>query len=341
MDDDRLAYYQEREEHTAALAEQQQERDEELNEAEEEQDPARLCWENVNGDNQRCRVLTGFTCDEVLELLELCEQAIPMTTGRGKHGKWTAADKFLMMLCYVKHYETQDKLGDTFHTSKAQINRIVSTTVEAVTPILYAHFVTNVRALIPDDVHDAGEFGNAKFVMDATLQEIWTPLGTFEERKRFYSGKHKLYGLKSLTLHNRIGLLWASWSGVPGSVHDLTIAREHVDEIAEFLAKEEEEQEVEDETWAVLVDTGFVGLEHNLNALHPFKRAAGRDLTIAQRNYNRRLAGQRVICERWYGRLKTRNRIMATKYRNNRDDYATHFQLCAALSNYNVISNPL
>jgi hypothetical protein len=100
--------------------------------------------------------------------------------------------------------------------------------------------------------------------MDATLQEIWTPLGTFEERKRFFSGKHKLYGLKSLTLHNRLGLLLVSWSGVPGSVHDLTIAREHVDEIQDFLAKDEEEQQEEGETWAVLVDTGFVGLEHNL-----------------------------------------------------------------------------
>lgn len=103
MDDERLAYYEEREENTIALAEEQLEQQEELDEAEEEQDPARLCWENLNGDDQRCRVLTGFTCDEVLELLELCEHAIPMTTGRGKHGKWTAADKFLMVLCYVKH----------------------------------------------------------------------------------------------------------------------------------------------------------------------------------------------------------------------------------------------
>jgi hypothetical protein len=62
---------------------------------------------------------------------------------------------------------------------------------------------------------------------------------------------------------------------------------------------------------------------------------------VAQRNYNRRLAGQRVICERWYGRLKTRCRMMASKYRNDRDDYTTHFMLCAALTNYNVLFNPL
>jgi hypothetical protein len=33
------------------------------------------------------------------ELLGLCERPIPMTMGRGKHGKWSAADKFLMVLC--------------------------------------------------------------------------------------------------------------------------------------------------------------------------------------------------------------------------------------------------
>lgn len=61
--------------------------------------------------------------------------------------------------------------------------------------------------------------------MDTTIQEIWTPLGTYEERKRFYSGKHKLYRLKTQTLHLRNGLLVACWPGVSGAVHDLTIAR--------------------------------------------------------------------------------------------------------------------
>jgi len=62
MDDDLLSYHQEREEHTVALAEDLMEVQEELDEAEEEQDPVRLCWENVNGD-ERCRVLTGFSCE--------------------------------------------------------------------------------------------------------------------------------------------------------------------------------------------------------------------------------------------------------------------------------------
>jgi len=61
----------------------------------------------------------------------------------------------------------------------------------------------NVR--LPEEVEDEGEFGNDKFVMDATISGS--------------SGKRKLYGL------SRSGILLACWSGVPGAVHDLTVAR--------------------------------------------------------------------------------------------------------------------
>lgn len=104
---------------------------------------------------------------------------------------------------------------------------------------------------------------------------------------------------------------------------------------------EEEEEEDEDNTWAVLVDSGYQGLAALVRSMGPFKRTAGHDLTVAQRNYNQRLAGERVICERWYGRLKTRHRIMASKYRNDRDDYGIYFKICAALTNYHVIKSHL
>lgn len=73
----------------------------------------------------------------------------------------------------------------------------------------------------------------------------------------------------------------------------------------------------------------------------PHKKPPGGALTVAQRTFNHRLAGQRVICERWYGRVKTRCRIMASKFRNDRDDYPMFFKLCAALTNFHLITNAL
>lgn len=79
-------------------------------------------------------------------------------------------------------------------------------------PLLYSHFVENTEASVPDADDD---FPDACYVMDVTFQSIWTPLGTFEERKRFYSGKHKQYGLKSQCIHDRTGKLVHCISGIP------------------------------------------------------------------------------------------------------------------------------
>lgn len=203
-----------------------------MDEAEEALDPALLCWANINDNDEHCRVLTGFTCEEFLELLGHCEHAIPVTLGRGRRTQASNHDKFLMVLCYVKHYETQDKIGETFHVSKTQINRVLDETIKAITRLLYTRYVENTTALLPAEVADEGEFGQAKFVMDATFQEIWTPLGNYDERKRFFSGKHKAYGMKTQCLHLRTGVLVACWSGIPGAVHDLTIARDNIEQVS-------------------------------------------------------------------------------------------------------------
>lgn len=197
MDEEVFDYYQEREEHTIQMAEAQLEEQEELDAAEEALDPALLCWANINDNDDRCRVLTGFTCEEFLELLGHCEHAIPVALGRGRRTRASNHDKFLMILCYVKHYETQGKIGETFHVSKTQINRVLDETIKAIAPLLYARYVENVAALLEPDELDENEFEQAKFVMDATFQEIWTPLGNYDERERFFSDKHKAYGLKT------------------------------------------------------------------------------------------------------------------------------------------------
>lgn len=88
----------------------------------------------------------------------------------------------------------------------------------------------------------------------------------------------------------------------------------------------------DEEPWTMLVDSGYQGLQQVLPAILPQKRRAGHDFTRDQRDHNRRLARHRVVCEQFYGRLKAKWRIMTSKYRNDRDDYATIFKLCAALT---------
>ena len=58
--------------------------DAELDLEEQQQDPGRLSWENFNGNDQRCQIITGFACEQFLKLYEACDTAIPEVIGRGR-----------------------------------------------------------------------------------------------------------------------------------------------------------------------------------------------------------------------------------------------------------------
>lgn len=228
MDDAIFDRYREREEHTAVMAEAVIDDEMQIDEEEENHDPSQVCWHNLCDDDDRTKVITGFTCEQFLELYEIVAEELPVTTGRGLRTKISDHDKLLMTLCYLKHYETIDKMKETFRISKTHLLRVLDATIAIISPLLYQQFVVDVEPSMSDE---DDEFPTARYVMDVTFQSIWTPLGTYNERKRYFSGKHKQYGLKSQCLHDRTGRVVHVVSGVSGSVHDLTIARQTIDEV--------------------------------------------------------------------------------------------------------------
>jgi hypothetical protein len=141
-------------------------------------------------------------------LYDLTEEHIYENIGRGLRGKVTKQDKLMIVLCYLKHYETLDKMADTFSMSKSNLQHILSVVIEAIEPILYQKLVVEIQEYFPEDEEEESPelFPEAKYVMDATFQTIWTPTGTFAEQKRYYSGKHKAYMQASGTLLFQLGL---------------------------------------------------------------------------------------------------------------------------------------
>jgi IS5 family transposase len=74
-----------------------------------------------------------------------------------------------------------------------------------------------------------------------------------------------------------------------------------------------------------LGDSGYQGLQNiSSSALIPFKGSKHNPLTQAQKDYNRRLASERVCVENVIGWLK-RFRILAEKYRNRRRRFSLRF----------------
>ena len=68
FDETLFHYYQSRAEHTVKLADDQIQQAQEFDE-EEEKDSNRICWTNLQGDDKRCIILTGFSSQEFTELL--------------------------------------------------------------------------------------------------------------------------------------------------------------------------------------------------------------------------------------------------------------------------------
>ena len=332
MEDQLFNRYAERAESTEQLAHEQLFVQAAIDDVEEAEDLSGVCWKNLLTDDKRCKILTGFTSNEFITIFEQCESGMKTNTGRGKRAQVSKEDKLVILLCYLKHYKTVDKLSETFTLSKSYTHNILQETINEVADLLYRIYVENV---IPDLAMRA-MFPGARFVLDATLQPIWTPVGTYDERRRYFSGKHKCYGIKTQCLLDRSGLLVYCKSGVPGSVHDLTIARHTLQELRSYL-----HSDINEDDCSLLADLGYVGLNTLLRANIPYKRPPGGQLQAEQRAYNTTHASQRVICERYYGGLKSKWRIMSGKWRNDREDYSIIFKLCSALTNADLNWHPL
>jgi hypothetical protein len=332
--EDLFDYYKDREENTISLATESTDLQKTIDNLEEDENPSEVSWSNLITNEDRCKLLTGFSPNEFLTIYDIVSDNIEQNIGRGPRSKISKHDKLVMVLCYLKHYETIDKMKDTFSISRSHLHNILMTTINSISPVLYDYYVENLNERIEDEDNEI-LYPNAKYVIDVTFQSIWTPTGTYDEKKQFFSGKHKLYGLKSQCIHDRKGRVVHTVAGERGAMHDLTICRENIDDLKIILNNEE------DNNWFVIADLAYKGLDDTVDVLLPHKKKPNKQLTKAQTKYNKELGAQRVICERYYGRLKIRYRIIASKYRNSRDEYPTIFNLCIALTNYNIILHPL
>jgi len=88
-----------------------------------------------------------------------------------------------------------DALFDYYEDGEEDTNRLADEAeerqqeIEAITPNLYEYFVTHLPDRIEDYESEEDQlFPDAKYVMDATFQPIWTPTGTYNEKKQYFSG---------------------------------------------------------------------------------------------------------------------------------------------------------
>lgn len=310
--------YQEREEETTSLAIQSL-KIKEISEDDEE--ISRVSWTNLTNNERDCELITGFTPEEFLTLYNIVVNSIGENIGRGPKDSVSKYDKLVMVLCYLKHYETIDKMKDTFSVSRANLDIILKRTIDDVYPILYNHYVKNIEDGNKEDV-----FSDSKYIVNTTFQPINIPTGT-RQKKVYYSKKYQSYGFKSQCIHDRKGRVVSCIAGEKGSVSNLELCQDHIDELKIIL----------EENNSILADNSYQGLEKDNDVIVPYQNPTNKH----QLMFNKRLTNQLKISEQYYERMKSRYRIMTVKYRKSRYEYEKIFKLCTSLTNYHVLEHPL
>lgn len=183
----------------------------------------------------------------------------------------------------------------------ARISGIPVTTLrDNIGPILEAF--DRLAPLLPDGTI-IGDFDDIAWwcaetggtiIVDGTELAIARPTGQVEQRP-YYSGKKKTHTLKTIAVCDaESNLLWVT-PLLGGATHDLTALRD-----ANFPSH------LADSGLDVLADSGFQGLQHDVEALElPTRRPRDNsELTKTDRFFNSVLSSNRVRVEHSIGRLK-------------------------------------
>ena len=176
-------------------------------------------------------------------------------------------------------------------------------------------------------------FKEAHYAVDVTFQQSFRPSGSMEEGKRFYSGKHKLYGYKVEVSVLPNGLAIGCTQHYPGSVSDFEIFQRRREWHETELKKKESESTILDvgqlidiypTTWAVLADKGYQGIREFMRGIHPLKKPINGVLSVVDVAFNRQVSSDRIIVENYFGRMCTLCTVLSSKWRwaeNLYDDF--------------------
>ena len=92
-------------------------------------------------------------------------------------------------------------LARVFHMKVPTFERLVTRFVQLISQFFFACFVEKVGALhkmadLQKSQQKFKSFSEARYATDVNFQQEFRPSESIEEGKRYFSGKHKLYGYK-------------------------------------------------------------------------------------------------------------------------------------------------
>ena len=238
----------------------------------------------------------------------------------------TVEAKLVYILLYFKCYPTFELAGLLFDLNRSQANRWMHRLQPILEKALGREMALPERKLT--NVKDFVEQfpGVERVILDGTERPIQRPKDK-ERQKENYSGKKKRHTRKHLAAVTPEKRILVMSPATRGKDHDKGI-----------LNREQWAVRIPDKV-EIQADSGFQGLanEHG-NARTPHKKPKGGELSEEQKEENRALAKERVVCENAFAGVK-RYGIVSQVYRNRVQDFDDRSMITAAgLWNYYLIA---
>ena len=150
--------------------------------------------------------------------------------GRGRKCAHAAKDVLFMALSVLKHGGAWDFLARMFGQKTSAFERMIVRFIQMLSEPVYEQYVTYQTKrwsmkMLQNNKTLFKNYPMARYATDVTFQPSCRPSGSIEEGKKYYSGKHKLYGYKvevSVTLN---GFAVCSSMQEPGSVSEVVISQ--------------------------------------------------------------------------------------------------------------------
>ena len=258
-------------------------------------------------DDRLLRALTGLNRKAFEELKlafeqELLEEEVPRRSqerrqrakGAGRKARLkTVEEKLIYILFYFKCYPTFDLAGILFDLDRSQANRWMHRLQKVLEKALGRKMALPKRKLtsIEEFIESFPEV--KRVILDGTERPIQRSLDQ-EKQKQDYSGKKKPHPrnhLGAVAPDKRILVFSKAYHGKD---HDKGI-----------LNREQGVDSIPDEV-KIQGDLGFQGLQNELvNVEIPHKKPKGGELTDEQKEENRDLASERVVCEHAFAASQT------------------------------------
>lgn len=255
--------------------------------------------------------LCGVTLGTFEQMVKLVTAEKVLAKKSGRPSKLSIEDQVLMTLEYWREYRTHFHIGVTWGLDETNVLR----NIRKVENILIKSGIFNVGGKKKLKELDSSEL----VVVDVTEHEIERPQ---KKQKRYYSGKQKCHTLKSQILVNQKTKEIICIAVRKGKVHDFRIWKEsQID-----LTKETE----------ILADQGYQGIKKiHTNSRTPIKKTQKKSLTKEQKQFNKKLAKERIVVEHVHRKLKI-FRLLSSRYRNRRKRFGLRINLIAGIYNYDL-----